>query len=315
MNRTDRLLAIVLELQGRDLVTAEELAHTFEVTKRTIYRDIQALNESGVPVVSVAGQGYWLMEGYFLPPVSLSPDEAIMLVLGSDVMAHSFDAQYQQAAASASRKIEALLQKGVQKEVTYLRDNIRFISSDSQRALQKPELLQQLRRAIIEQKTVHIHYTKKAYSKEQNKSKRFVDPHSLIHLNNNWMLSAYCHLRNDIRMFRLDRIAKLELNEEKFVRQEGFDVHKLTGPNNLHTVVELLFDKDIANWVKERPVFYVTSLEDVQDGLKATLKVRAIEECLAWVLSWGAKVKVISPERLKVRLEQELHAMLAKAKG
>ena len=98
MNRTDRLLAIVLELQGRDRVTAEDLARTFEVTKRTIYRDIAALNESGVPVVSAAGQGYWLMEGYFLPPVSLSPDEAIMLVLGSEVMAQSFDAQYQAAA-------------------------------------------------------------------------------------------------------------------------------------------------------------------------------------------------------------------------
>ncbi len=105
MNRTDRLLAIVLELQGRDRVTAEELARTFEVTKRTIYRDVAALNASGVPVVSAAGQGYWLMEGYFLPPVSLTPDEAVMMILGSEVMARSFDAQYQAAATSASRKI------------------------------------------------------------------------------------------------------------------------------------------------------------------------------------------------------------------
>ena len=65
MNRTDRLLALVLELQGRDRVTADELARTFEVTKRTIYRDIAALNESGVPVVSAAGQGY-LADGRLL---------------------------------------------------------------------------------------------------------------------------------------------------------------------------------------------------------------------------------------------------------
>ena len=131
MNRIDRLLAMVLELQGRDHVTAAELAYTFEVTTRTIYRDIQALGESGVPVVSAPGRGYWLMEGYFLPPVSLNPDEAVMLVLGSEVMAQSFDAQYQAAAKSAGRKIEVVLSGDVQRDVAYLRENIRFINSES----------------------------------------------------------------------------------------------------------------------------------------------------------------------------------------
>src|SRR4051812_8791041 len=109
MNRTDRLLAILLELQAKGQQRAEDLAATFEVTKRTIYRDMLALAESGVPVVSVPGQGYSLVEGYFLPPLSFSTDEAIMLLLGSDFVGRNVDAQYANAAQSARRKIEAVL--------------------------------------------------------------------------------------------------------------------------------------------------------------------------------------------------------------
>lgn len=86
MNRTDRLLAIILELQDRKHLRAEDLAAIFEVSKRTIYRDIQALCEAGVPVVAMTGQGYSLPEGYFLPPVSFSPDEALLLILGIEVV-------------------------------------------------------------------------------------------------------------------------------------------------------------------------------------------------------------------------------------
>ena len=90
MNRTDRLLAIVLELQGKGRQRAEDLAGTFETSKRTIYRDISALGQAGVPLISVPGRGYALMKGYFLPPLSFRADEATMLLLGSDFMAQNF---------------------------------------------------------------------------------------------------------------------------------------------------------------------------------------------------------------------------------
>jgi predicted DNA-binding transcriptional regulator YafY len=94
MNRTDRLLAIILEFQAKKMLRAEDLAVTFEVTKRTIYRDVLALCEAGVPVVSLSRQGYALIEGYFLPPLSFSTEEATMLLLGSDFAAQNFDASY-----------------------------------------------------------------------------------------------------------------------------------------------------------------------------------------------------------------------------
>ncbi len=306
MNRTDRLLAIVLELQGRDRVTAEKLARHFEVTKRTIYRDIQALCESGVPVVSAAGQGYWLMDGYFLPPVSFSPAEAIMLILGSNLIAQSFDAQYQQASQSATRKIEAVLQKDTLAEVQYLKDNIRLINLDSQTDPRITDMLQQLRRSILERKSVLIHYSKKASRQKDAQSHRQIDPHSLLYFGDAWMLSAYCHLRKAMRMFRLSRIKKLEQSSTTFCRQDNFDIHSISPPEDLDTVVELLFDADIADWLRERPIHFVSSLEDSSAGLKVSLRVRKLEDCIGWVLSWGSKVTVLQPETMKQRLLEEL---------
>src|SRR5215211_791504 len=109
MNRTDRLLSIVLELQARGTCRAEDLAAIFEVSKRTIYRDLEVLSEAGVPLIATPGQGYALMEGYFLPPLSFTADEATVLLLGADVMRRSFDAEYRAAAEWAVRKIEGIL--------------------------------------------------------------------------------------------------------------------------------------------------------------------------------------------------------------
>ena len=310
MNRTDRLLAMVLELQGRDRVTAAELARTFEVTKRTIYRDIGALNESGVPVVSAPGQGYWLMDGYFLPPVSLSPDEAIMLVLGSEVMAQSFDAQYQEAATSASRKIEALLSQDVQKEVVYLKENIRFISPDSKVLSDVSGVLQGVRRAILEQRSLHLHYFKRADAHRGELTERTVDPHGLVHFRGAWMLSAYCHMREAMRMFRLERVRQITVLPETFTRQADFSVHKLHEPQAQTVTVDLLFDGEVAQWVRERPAFYSGVYEDTSEGLRVTLSVGHPDKILSWLLSWGAKVRVLGPESLKKQVREELRAML-----
>src|SRR6266567_5554514 len=154
MNRTDRLLAIVLELQGKGRQRAEDLAATFETSKRTIYRDIQALGQAGVPLISLPGHGYSLMKGYFLPPLSFTTEEATMLLLGSDFMAQNFDAQYRAAAQSAGRKIAGVLPEKLHDEVQYLQSNIRFVAASEAQDSPQHKKLQQLRRAILESHTI-----------------------------------------------------------------------------------------------------------------------------------------------------------------
>ena len=312
MNRTDRLLAIVLELQAKRKQRAEDLAATFEVNRRTIYRDMQALSEAGVPIVSVTGQGYSLAEGYFLPPLAFTPDEAIMLLLGSDFMAQHFDAQYRSAARNAHSKIEAVLPAPLQREVRYLQNSIRFIAPAALKPAES-ELLKQVRRAIVERKTVRFHYTKRVNDgDEPAESQREADPYGLAHFGSAWMMIAYCHLRKDARSFRLDRMDSLSVLNKIFTRPANFTMQR--DPNETRNlVVRAQFDQQSARWAQESPSFYMVSAEPNADGLLVTLRARRADDVFQWVLSWGAHVRVLEPKSLRERIKQEAEQMLANA--
>ena len=157
MNRTDRLLAIVLELQRRrrSYCCAEDFATHFEVSKRTIYRDIQALCEAGVPIVAADRQGYALVGGYFLPPLHLTTDEALILALGSDVMATNFDNDYRTAAQSAYRKIDAVLGASLRSQVDHLKQGLRFLATQSLEA-RELSILRILRQAVAAHRQIRI---------------------------------------------------------------------------------------------------------------------------------------------------------------
>jgi predicted DNA-binding transcriptional regulator YafY len=307
MNRTDRLLAIVLELQAKKQVRAEDLAATFEVTKRTIYRDMLALDESGVPIVSVPGQGYSLVEGYFLPPLSFSTDEAIMLLLGTDFAAQNFDAQYRDAAQSANRKIVAVLPEKLRREVEYLESSIRFVALNGPFA---PETLQKLRRAIIQRRTVRFRYHARPHDGTPGESRpREADPYGLLHIAGTWVLIAYCHLRRARRNFRLDRMEDVAILDRGFARPPDFQFEQ-DDHDGRTIVVRALFDHQTARWVQESPSFFQVSQEAHPDGLLITLNVQQPGEVLNWLLSWGSHVRVLEPDSLREMLAREAQAIL-----
>jgi predicted DNA-binding transcriptional regulator YafY len=308
MNRTDRLLAILLELQAKGNQRAEDLAATFEVSKRTIYRDMLALAESGVPVVSMPGQGYSLVEGYFLPPLSFSTDEAIMLLLGSDFVAQNVDAQYRAAARTANLKIEAVLSSKLREEVAYLQRSIQFIASQT---TVRQELLQALRRTIIQRHSVRFNYGKRfTRANERATQTREADPYGLVHIAGVWYLVAYCHLRHDIRNFRLDRIVgELAVLNTPFVRPPDFKITPRL-PDDRKVTVHVLFDHETAQWARESRSFFQVAEEKHPDGLLVTLKIRQDEELVQWLLGWGSHVLVLEPNSLRERLAAETRTML-----
>jgi predicted DNA-binding transcriptional regulator YafY len=175
MNRTDRLLALVLALQARGCCRAEDLAARFEVSVRTIYRDMLALCEAGVPVISTPGRGYELAEGYFLPPLRFTPDEATMLLLGSDVMLQSFDAEYRKVAETAAGKIAAVLPEATRTHVAQLREGLHFFEARDNEATN--ERLRLLRRAILAKRSIRFGYHARQSADGPNQlSERTADP-------------------------------------------------------------------------------------------------------------------------------------------
>src|SRR5438876_3638079 len=268
MNRTDRLLAIVLELQGKGRQRAEDLAATFDTSKRTIYRDVLALCEAGVPIVSIPGQGYSLMKGYFLSPLSFTTEEATMLLLGSDFMARNFDAQYRLAAESASRKIESVLPETLRDDVHYLQSNIRFIGTLTAPDEKESEKLLLLRRALLDRNTVRFCYhTRHSSDDEQGIQIREADPYRLAYLLNAWHMTAYCHMRQDMRNFRLDRMDNLEVLSNTFTRPPNLQIQQHQEIQYRDITVRALFDKEVARWVHEGRSYFVTAEEETPDGL------------------------------------------------
>ncbi len=312
MNRTDRLLAIVLELQrhGYGYYRAEDLAATFEVSKRTIYRDIQALSEAGVPIAAVARQGYTLAEGYFLPPVSFTSDEALILALGSDFMANNFDDQYRVAAHSAYRKIDAVLSTALRNQVDELKDRFQFFVT---KPLDDDQLrrLHELRWAVAEQRRVRLRY-----SRREQKSNTFVqtvrevDPYHLTRLADDWYLTAYCHLRQSVRVFRLARIDKLAILESTFERPIEGGADWVETRNGQLLFVQALFDREVARGVLESFPYSIIEEEEVFEGLRITLMAQSENDILKWLLSWGGQVCVLEPAWLQTMLVRHAERML-----
>lgn len=312
MNKTDRLLAIVLELQGRRVVRAEDLAALFETSVRTIYRDIQALSEAGVPIRGTTGTGYSLMEGYFLPPIRFTIEEAVTLLIGTDFVEQRFDDAYRDRASVAKKKIEATLSDSVRSETSRIRKSLRLLPPGKLPASSNErENLDKIRRALLDGQKIRFHYSKKMTDSTGSRhSERTVAPYGLVFLEGSWMLVAWCDLRQDIRHFRLSRMSELIELDEPFELPKHFDLKEYTPLDDRHLRVCLRFNPDVADKVKESNYHSLEEMKEHPDGLDVILRVRRLDELLPWVLGWGAGVIVLEPESFRTRIREEAQKIL-----
>ncbi|TYP71962.1 helix-turn-helix transcriptional regulator [Paenibacillus methanolicus] len=312
MNKTDRQLAIMLELQRNKLLRAEDLAARFETSVRTIYRDIQALSEMGIPIMGAPGHGYSLMEGYFLPPIGFSAEEAVTLLMGADFIEQRLDGDYGQVAKAVRRKIEAILPEPVREESRRVRATMRLLhASEPITGLKEKEYLGQARRAIMERRTIRMAYRKKLAESDGNrKSTREVDPYGLALVQGHWMLIGRCGLRQDIRHFRLSRISELAVLEERFVMPQDFNLGGYRPPDDRNERVLVRALSDMVDKIAEQADFYMESVEERVDGAWVRFRVRTPDELLHHILSWGGDVEVLEPESLRRRVREEVEKML-----
>ncbi|MDR7316166.1 YafY family protein [Brevibacillus nitrificans] len=312
MNKTDRLLAIVLELQRKGVVRAEDLAARFETSVRTIYRDMQALSEASVPIVGEPGVGYSLMEGFFLPPVSFTVEEAVSLLIGAHFVEQKFDPRYQERARSSRSKIEAVLPEQVRAEAANILTTMRLLAfgGDTPAGKQEKERVEKVRQALLDAKKVSFHYRKSMADEDGNReSVRIVAPYGLALINGSWIMIGHCDLRDDLRHFRLSRMSQLALTEEGYLRPPHFNLHAYKPTDDRKTYVRLLAQSDIAEQIKESHYFFLEGWEDHPDGLLITLRVRQTEEVTHWVLGWGARIEVLEPESFRNEIREEIEKM------
>ncbi|GAB3342903.1 HTH domain-containing protein [Larkinella ripae] len=221
--RLSRLTAILTQLQTKRLITATALAAKFGVSVRTIYRDIRALEQSGVPIVTEEGRGYSLMEGYRLPPVMFTESEANALITAEKFVVKNRDASFVSEYTAAIEKVKAVLRHSTRANTELLAS--RMVVSQNNTHDRTSHHLADLQLALTNFNLTRIAYQKPDASAP---SERFVEPFALLNTQENWLLLAWCRLRQGFRLFRLDRIRKLDVLGEKFephpmTLQEFFD--------------------------------------------------------------------------------------------
>ncbi|PZD96502.1 YafY family transcriptional regulator [Paenibacillus sambharensis] len=312
MNKTDRLLAIVLELQRSKVLRAEDLAAKFETSVRTIYRDIQALSEAGVSVIGAPGQGYSIMEGYFLPPVSFTVEEAVTLLIGTDFIEQWFDAHYGSKSRASRGKIEAILPEPIRGEAERIRSSFRLLTTaEEAERLQEKDYLNVIRQAILEERKIRFRYSKRIAEADGNRhSVRTAAPYGLVLVRGSWILIAWCELREELRHFRLSRMTELIELEAKFTLPADFRLDAYKPPDDRNVRVRVWVEPDLADKVREANSFYTETIEEQPEGLLMTFRVRQPEELLQWVLGWGSGVVVLEPESFRSRVRDELKKVL-----
>jgi predicted DNA-binding transcriptional regulator YafY len=211
--RADRLLSLLELLRGRPVSTAASLAATLEVSIRTVYRDIDALVATGVPVRGEAGVGYTLEAGYHLPPLNLTAEEAEALALGARVLAIWSDGAVAAQAAAALAKIRAVLPAQGQAAVD---QHIFWAPQWVERNAPKVDLLE-LKRAAQGRRVLMIEYE----ALNGVRTTRTVRPLSINFFGPIWLLAAWCELASDFRCFRLDRIDSMMPTGAQFRHEDG----------------------------------------------------------------------------------------------
>lgn len=302
MNRIDRLTGMILLLQGQRVITAERIAEHFEVSVRTVYRDLAALGEAGVPIVAEAGVGYSLMRGYHMPPVMFTEDEAAALFMSCEVAGQVADGSLRQSLRAAMLKIRSVLPEERKDYLNRLNHTIGvyFRRPDGEG---KRDSLMPVQDAIARRRCLAIRYNT---ANRGAITHRVVEPLGLVFYAHQWHLIAWCRLRQDARDFRLDRMASWDVLDENFSGHEGFSVKD--------------FVKDCDDGCELVPVTVRVALEAVErfrlempctplvetTGPGAWVELELLAFSLDWLANWllgfGTKAEAVAPEELRVKV-------------
>jgi predicted DNA-binding transcriptional regulator YafY len=302
MNRVDRLVAIALCLQSRRVVRAEDLAAHFEISVRTVYRDLAALGEAGVPIVGEAGVGYSLLKGYHLPPVMFTAEEASALSIGGKLVEHLTDASLRKQMESALLKIRAVLPRDRQDYLDRLERSTAVLSREKSAPPRlSSETLTPIQCAIAERRVLALDYQG---ANRADSTRREVESLGLVFYGNNWHLIAYCRLRQGVRDFRTDRVLGCRLQNQLFTGHEDFSLKRyLEAPRyeGKFEMTRVRFQQSAMARVRREHSWGLVEEKPLAEGaeVEVTLLESSLEWMAEWVLSFGATAEALAPARLR----------------
>jgi predicted DNA-binding transcriptional regulator YafY len=320
MNRIDRLTAILIQLQTKQWVTAEEIARRYEISLRTVYRDMRALEEAGVPIGAETGKGYFIVEGYHLPPVMLTREEARALLIADKLVDKFTDSSVRRYYAAVTDKIKSILPDDARDSLEEMNSKVEvFFTGHSSDGEFPNNFLSPIQEALATGKCLRLDYHA-GYSQKRS-SGRVVDPLGLVFYGNAWHLIGHCKLRNEMRDFRLDRILQLRIVDEPAREKKKGDLKKYFKEFWLTTdlfEVRVWFHQSIAGAITGYK-YYFGFIDEYPEGEGVIMSFAVSEYAYIahWLFSFGERVRIIEPESLRdqmVELVRKLAEIYLKEK-
>jgi len=313
MNHIERLNAILIQLQSKRIVKASEIAERFGISLRTVYRDIRALGESGVPIGAEAGVGYFLMENYKLPPVMFTKEEASALLFGEKLIEKMSDDSIKRDFCSALFKIKAILKPEEKDRLEKLHDRISVLNFAPGNQAGNQLFLHEIQQALISKQVLEIDYQSR-YGEELNT--RELEPIGLCNYGSRWHLFAWCRLRNEYRDFRLDRIRKLKTTGENFRGKQHITMNEFIRQMNVindEANISLLIPCNRLQLIAESKYWYGFIDEETVDGEYCRLRFANTElkGFATWIISSGSYATVEEPAELKDILDRLISGIIA----
>jgi predicted DNA-binding transcriptional regulator YafY len=313
-NTATRLITLVFLLQNRPNQKASELAEQVGVSLRTVHRYFEMLEEMGIPVYSERGPygGFSLVRGYKMPPLVFTLEEAVAVVLGTGIVEEMWGDLYREAARGALAKLENLLPEEQLREVAWARSSL--VATGLHRADLKAQTpaLEKLRRAIREHRSVIMDYQS---SQVPHPSRRGMDPYALVHRWGWWYVIGFCHVHQEIRTFRVDRITDVALSDAAFSQPSDFNLQtylKNERQSQPQVIARLRFAAQAAHILGGNQSYWET-IELQPDGtVEATFSAPSLEWAASTTLAYGPAVEVLAPPELRVLVTGWLEAAIRK---
>ena len=312
MNHIERLNAILIQLQSKRIVKASEIAERFEISLRTVYRDIRALEASGVPIGAEAGVGYFLMENYKLPPVMFTKEEASALLFGEKLVEKMSDNQMRAEFCSALFKIKAILNPEEKDRLEKLHNQISVLNYTSTSGNFNRLFLSEIQQALVSKQVLEIDY-QAGYGAPA--TKRLVEPIGLCNYSRRWHLFAWCRLRDEYRDFRLDRIQNLRISTENFKGKQHISMDEFIRQLNVisdKANISLIVKTDRIKLIDESKYWYGFTEEEKIDDQTSRLRFsnNELRGFANWIISSGSYAKVEETEELKQIVDQYISGIV-----
>ncbi|PTX18273.1 putative DNA-binding transcriptional regulator YafY [Pontibacter mucosus] len=306
LSRFDRIVAILIHLQSGRVVKAQDLAERFEVSLRTVYRDIRSLEAAGVPITGEAGIGYSLVDGYRLPPVMFTQEEAASFVAAEKLMQKFSDKALSSHYESAMYKVKSVLKGSAKDQVAALESQIWVETSLELFNERTPDALNVLLSSIAEKKQVTLQY-RTPYNDEL--TDRIIEPIGLFNENNYWYVMAYCLLRHDYRQFRTDRMQGIRLTQHPFTKEHGpLQNYRKTASPAPGTEVTIRVDKEAARYIRSGSKYYgLVSESIVGDKVEMTFLANDMQDGIPrWYMMFADCAEIVGPESFRNRVSELL---------